>query len=230
MIVYLLVFTSIAVAIWIIGLRHAKADWGGPSVNWLDGWTRLICRYIHRLPEQKIALPESGPAIIVANHVSGVDPLLLISASTRPLRFLIAREEYERPLVSWVFKQAGCIPVDRTGRPEQALRQALRALQQGEVIALFPHGKIHLDSDPPRKIKGGVARLASWSTAPVFPVRIDGVTAQGSVFIAPFVPGKVTLTMAEPMRCESALMMECLDEIARLIETPAADRASDSAQ
>lgn len=221
MIIYLLVFISFAVIIWLVGLHHAKADWGGASVNWIDGWTRLICRYVHRLPEQKINLPETGPAIVVANHMSGLDPLLLISASKRPLRFLIAREEYERPIVSWLFKKAGCIPVDRTGRPEQALRQALRALQQGEVLALFPHGKIHLDSDPPRKIKGGVARLASWSNAPVFPVRIDGVTAQGQVFTAPFVPSRVHLTMAPPLTCTADSMTQCLQAISSVIETPA---------
>jgi 1-acyl-sn-glycerol-3-phosphate acyltransferase len=221
MIVYLGLFFLIAFSIWLIGILNAEADWGGSSVNWLDGWTRLICRYIQRLPEQKIALPETGPAIVVANHVSGVDPLLLISASKRPLRFLIAREEYERPIVRWVFKKAGCIPVDRTGRPEQALRQALRALQQGEIIALFPHGKIHLDSDPPRKIKGGVGRLASWSSAPVFPVRIDGVSAQGKVFTAPFVPSRVQLTMSPALHCSTETMPQCLQDISTAIETPA---------
>ncbi len=221
MIIYLGLFLLIAFSIWLIGIIHAEADWGGSSVNWLDGWTRIICRYIQHLPEQKIKLPETGPAIIVANHVSGVDPLLLISASKRPLRFLIAREEYERPFVSWVFKRAGCIPVDRSGRPEQALRQALRALQQGEIIALFPHGKIHQDTDPPRKIKGGVGRLASWSAAPIFPVRIDGVTAQGIVFTAPFIPSRVLLTMGQPIQCSPETMEACLEDIIRIIETPA---------
>jgi len=221
MTVFFLLCLAVAISIWLIGLHHAKVDWGGLSVNWLDGWTRLICRYLHRLPDKSIDLPESGPAIVVANHVSGVDPLLLISASKRPLRFLIAREEYQRPIVNWLFKKAGCIPVDRSGRPEQALRQALRALQQGEVIALFPHGKIHLDSDPPRKIKGGVARLASWSAAPVFPVRIEGVTAQGKVFTAPFVPSRVQLTMTVPLTCSAESMAQCLKEITLAIEAPA---------
>ncbi len=221
MITFILLSVAVGISIWLIGLYHARADWGGPTVNWLDGWTRLLCRYLHRLPDEHIALPESGAAIVVANHVSGVDPLLLIAASRRPLRFLIAREEYQRPIVSWLFKKAGCIPVDRSGRPEQALRQALRALQQGEVIALFPHGKIHLDTDPPRKIKGGVAWLASWSDAAVFPVRIDGVSAQGKVFTAPFVPSRVRLLMVPPLTCSAESMEQCLKAITLAIETPA---------
>jgi 1-acyl-sn-glycerol-3-phosphate acyltransferase len=201
-----------------LGDRYAIATWAGRSINWIDGLVRLLCRFVHRLPEVYIPLPETGGALVVANHVSGLDPLLLISASRRPLRFLIAKEEYERPILHWLFKAAGCIPVDRTGKPEQALRQALRALQAGEVIAIFPHGKIHLDTDPPRKLKGGVARLAAWSGVPIFPVRIDGVGGEGKVVTAPFIPSRVQLTVAEPFVCQQNEMKECLATISQVIE------------
>lgn len=190
----LLVLFLILIAIWLVGSVNAGANWGGLHVNWLDGWARIICRVLHRLPKRYIDLPQIGPAIVVANHVSGLDPLLIVSASQRPIRFLIAREQYESKLMGWLYKLAGCIPVDRSGNPEKALRQALRSLNQGDVIALFPHGTIHLDNDPPRKLKGGFAKLASWSNAPVYPIRIEGVTAQGKVLLAPFVPGYVNLT------------------------------------
>lgn len=205
----------------MIGLLSARADWGGPHVNWLDGWTRLICRYLHGLKNTRLELPETGPAIVVANHVSGLDPLLLISASRRPLRFLIATEEYQRPVIHWLFRLAGCIPVDRKGRPEKALRDARRALEQGEVIALFPHGKIHLDSDPPRPIKGGVVRLAAWTGAHVHPVRIDGVKAEGRVMTAPFIPDRVTLTLHPPIHISSGeTLKQSLQQITDAIETP----------
>ncbi|AFJ03408.1 1-acyl-sn-glycerol-3-phosphate acyltransferase [Methylophaga frappieri] len=182
------------IIIWVIGLLAARADWGGAHVNWLDGWTRILCRCLHGLKQQSLPLPETGGAIVIANHVSGVDPLLLIAASQRPLRFLIAREQYQRFGLQWLFRAAGCIPVDRSGRPEQSLREALAALRHGEIIALFPHGKIHLDHDPPRPIKAGFARLAAWAQVPVTAVRIDGVKAQGSVLLAPWVPDNVQLT------------------------------------
>lgn len=205
-----------------IGLFHARTDWGGAHVNWLDGWTRLICRYLHGLrAETKLDLPATGPAIVVANHVSGLDPLLLIAASRRPLRFLIATEEYQRPIVHWLFRLAGCIPVDRKGRPEQALRTARRALERGEVIALFPHGRIHLDSDPPRPIKGGVVRLAAWSGAAVYPVRIDGVKAEGQVFLAPFMPDRVRLTLHPALQITEPASKNSSEQIRLAIETPA---------
>ncbi|WP_438971440.1 lysophospholipid acyltransferase family protein [Methylophaga sp.] len=207
------------IAVVLIGLLFSRTNWGGPHVNWLDGWTRIFCRYLHGLKEGQMPLPASGPAIIAANHVSGLDPLLLIASCRRPLRFLIATEEYNRPLVHWLFRAAGCIPVDRKGRSELALRAARRALENGEVIALFPHGKIHLDSDPPRPIKGGVVRLAAWSGCPVYPVRIEGVKAEGKVFTAPFIPSNVELRFLPVINIlESS--QDNLALIAKAIETP----------
>jgi 1-acyl-sn-glycerol-3-phosphate acyltransferase len=215
-----LILLIVVATLVVVGLMSARADWGGAHVNWLDGWTRIICRYLHGLKNTKLVLPETGPAIVVANHVSGVDPLLLIAATHRPLRFLIATEQYERLGLHWLFRLAGCIPVDRTGRPEQALRAARRALEQGEVLAIFPHGRIHLDTDPPRPIKGGVVRLAAWTDAPIYPVRIDGVKAQGKIIAAPFTPDKVNLLMHPPLSVGEEDVKALIAHIAHAIETP----------
>jgi 1-acyl-sn-glycerol-3-phosphate acyltransferase len=218
--VWVITFSAVIVLVIYFGHKASKVDWGGPAVNWVDGLVRLLCKYVHRLAPTEIALPNTGAAIVVANHVSGLDPFLLIAACRRPLRFLIAREEYERPLLHWLFKASGCIPVDRGGRPEQALRQALRALKQGEVVAIFPHGKIHLDTDPPRKIKGGVARLAAWSGAPIYSVRIDGVGGQGQIFFAPIIPSHAILSLKEIRYCQTDQLTDCLAFITKAIETP----------
>ena len=129
----------------------------------------------------KLPLPQHGPAILVANHISGLDPLLMAALSRRPLRFLIAREQYQRFGLRWLFRAIGCIPVDRQRSPEKALRAAFKVLRQGEVVALFPHGKIHLDHEPPRRLKAGAARLAMHTGAPLVPLRISGVRRQGHV-------------------------------------------------
>ena len=215
MLTVFVIFCVIALLVFA-GHRAARVDWGGDSVNWLDGLVRLLCKHVHRLEEINIELPEKGPAIVVANHVSGLDPFLLIAASRRPLRFLIATEQYQIPVLHRLFKIAGCIPVDRKGNPEQALRRALRALQAGEVIALFPHGRIHLDSDPPKKIKGGVARLSNWAQAAIYPVRIDGVKGEGHVVLAPFIPSKVSLVPAKPISCFDDMAV-CLEKTTQAI-------------
>jgi 1-acyl-sn-glycerol-3-phosphate acyltransferase len=166
--------------------RAARTDWGPAWLNWLDGLNRLFCQRYHRLPNVHLRLPPGGPAIVVSNHISGLDPLLLIAAADRPLRFLIAREQYYRFGLTWLFRGVGCIPVDRRGRPERALREAWAALRDGEVVAIFPHGRIHLPTDTPRPMKSGAFRLATRVGCPLVPARIEGVRGAGMVVRAVF--------------------------------------------
>lgn len=174
-------------------------DWGRPWLNYLDGLNRIYCRRVHRLDGKPLQLPETGQAILVSNHVSGLDPLVLIAAARRPLRFVIAREQYRRIWMTWLLKAVGCIPIDRSRNPRRALRIALEQLERGEVVALFPHGKIHLDSDPPRPLKPGAVRLAALTGAPLVPVRIEGVAGQGRVLLALLVPGRVRIRELAPI-------------------------------
>jgi 1-acyl-sn-glycerol-3-phosphate acyltransferase len=161
--------------------RANRVDWGRGWMNLLDGLNRLFCYRYHRLNVVGLRLPSSGPAVVVANHISGLDPLLLVASARRPIRFLIAREQYERFGLTWLFDAVQCIPVDREKRPEQALRRALAALTEGEVVALFPHGRIHLDSEPPRRLKPGAVRLAQLAGAPILPMRLSGIRGEGHV-------------------------------------------------
>jgi 1-acyl-sn-glycerol-3-phosphate acyltransferase len=179
----------------------------------LDGLVRLFVLKVHHARLGGIPLPESGPALVVANHVSGLDPLLLVAASRRPLRFMIATEQYERFGLKWLFHAARCIPVDRTHRPERALRHARSALRRGEVVALFPHGKIHLDSDPPRKLKRGFARLSEWAGAPVYPCRVEGVRGEGHTMLALLLPGEPMLKSHSATVCVEEDETACLDYI-----------------
>lgn len=197
--------------------RANQTDWGGPWLNRLEGLNRLFCRTLHHLDPEPLHLPESGPALVACNHLSGLDPLLLLAASPRPLRFLIAAEEYHRFGLRWLYRAVGCIPVERSGRPERAFREALKVLQAGEVVALFPHGKIHLDTDPPRRLKGGVARLSRLANCPVTPVRITGVTGLGQTFLALCQPSRAHVHSYPPFDCSVLGTEACLTTLEQLI-------------
>ncbi len=195
-----------------------ETDWGHRWLNRLDGLNRIFCHRYHRLRHDAVDLPRQGPALLVSNHVSGLDPLIMIAASRRPLRFVIASEQFERYGFNWLYKAIGCIPVDRSARPEKALRAALRALEEGEVIALFPHGRIHLDDHPPRKLKGGVAWLGRRTECPIVPLRIGGIRGHGRVITAVLMRSEATVTAYPPVYCHEADHDDCLKHLASFIE------------
>lgn len=199
------------------GFRANAADWGRPWVNLLDGWFRLFLKYYHRYQYESVNLPERGAALLAGNHVSGLDPLLTIAACRRPVRFMIAREEYERFGLRWFFRAGGCIPVDRDTRPEDAFREALVVLKQGEVVGIFPEGRIHTRHHPHRRLKRGVAVLAKLSGAPVYPVQVSGAAAEGQVILAVLKRGHARLQAFPPLNCAVLGQTECLEQLGALL-------------
>lgn len=191
-----------------------QADWGDPWTTRIAGFIGLFCRYVHRLQYDPIPLPAEGAALVAANHISGLDPFLLIAASPRPLRFLIAREEYERFGLNWLFRRAQCIPVDRTRQPERALREALRALKAGDVVAVFPQGGIHVQTAGPRKLKGGVVRLAYQCDCTIYPVRVSDVQAEGHTALAVILPSRARLRPFPVLDCREQTHDDCLNVLA----------------
>ncbi|MFN5730233.1 MAG: lysophospholipid acyltransferase family protein [Planctomyces sp.] len=120
------------------------------------GWRAWVCYQIARVHRSLLVsvehsgtctIPEAGPAIIVSNHTSPVDPVLLWARHfihfrrphLRVIGYLTAREYFELPgFVNWVCRAMECIPVDRNGRDMQSVRQALERLKQGRLLGLFP--------------------------------------------------------------------------------------------
>jgi 1-acyl-sn-glycerol-3-phosphate acyltransferase len=194
-----------------------KADWGNRWLNRLDGLNRLFCRRFHRLRHGRLPLPETGGALIACNHVSGLDPLLLIAASRRPLRFLIAREQYERWYLKWLFRAIGCIPVERSRNPRAAFHAARAALERGEVVALFPHGRIHLDHHTPVPLKRGVVVMAGLTGVPIIPVRVEGIRGQGLTVPAVVMRSRARVRSFAPIRCDNSNADHCLDRLAQFL-------------
>ena len=196
-------------------LAFSRADWGNSWLNALDGLNRIFCYRFHRLHRTHLPLPAHGPALVVANHISGLDPLLMIAVCHRPLRFLVAREQYERFGLQWLFRAVGCIPVERGGNTKPALAAARRALERGEVIALFPQGRIHLDHEPPVQLRPGIAHLAKFSGAAVYPLYIEGIKGVGHTIGAVFLRSRVRVTVFPALHYEESRperMLEILEQ------------------
>ena len=200
--VFLLVLLLVFTIVIVVGHRNNEADWGNKATNVLDGLIRIYCRKYHRQSNQIIHIPQQKKILLVANHLSMIDPFILITASRRPIRFMIAKEEYERPILNWMFRAAGCIPVDRSGRVDGAFRCALRALENGEIVGVFPQGGIHKESIPRKMIKSGIIRLSQLSECSILPVRIRGIGAPGTEGLSIITRSNITLNIHTLIRFE----------------------------
>ncbi|MEV6302101.1 lysophospholipid acyltransferase family protein [Actinoplanes sp. NPDC051861] len=123
-----------------------------------------------------------GPLILAANHVSPVDPLVMIAASHRAgiaPRIMATGGVFDAPVLGWVMRRCGHIRVDRhTVHASDALRTAGEALAQNAMVLVYPEGRIGLDPWMwPERGKTGVARMADLSGAPVLPVAQWGAHA-----------------------------------------------------
>jgi 1-acyl-sn-glycerol-3-phosphate acyltransferase len=134
----------------------------------------MLCTMYHRVDVQSPArLPKAGPAILVCNHTSGLDPLLLQVPANRIVVWMMAAEYYEIKLLKPFFKTIEAIPVNRNGRDTAATRAALRALDAGNVLGIFPEGKIEKDHNL-LPFQTGVAMIAIKTGVPIFPAYLDG--------------------------------------------------------
>jgi 1-acyl-sn-glycerol-3-phosphate acyltransferase len=120
-------------------------------------------------------VPREGGIIVVANHVSEIDPLMVgefLLDLGRPPRFLAKKELFRKAPLKWILEGADQIPVDRRSTDAaQALSAAVAALQRGECIFIYPEGSATRDPELwPMKARTGAARLALLSGAPVIPI------------------------------------------------------------
>jgi 1-acyl-sn-glycerol-3-phosphate acyltransferase len=121
-------------------------------------------------------VPEEGAVIIAGNHPSYLDPLLVGLPIRRKIRFMAWDALFRIPLLGQVIKAVGAFPVDiRRGRGEAAFREALRVLEGGEALGIFPEGQ-RSDQAAMGDLRAGVARLAIETGAPIVPVTIGGAT------------------------------------------------------
>jgi 1-acyl-sn-glycerol-3-phosphate acyltransferase len=145
------------------------------SIRVLHAANTIFTRVYHNLTIiEPSHLPHEGPAIVVSNHISGLDPLLIQSACrSRLITWMMAKEYMDLPAMGRVFKTLGVIPVDRGSRETGPIRQVFRQLEQGRVIGIFPEGRISTTNQL-LDFQTGVALIAMKSKVPIYPVYLDG--------------------------------------------------------
>jgi 1-acyl-sn-glycerol-3-phosphate acyltransferase len=135
--------------------------------------SRLVCLGIAKLVfrlhvEGEEYIPHTGPAILAANHVSYIDPIIVGIAIRRPIRFMAKKELFRFPPFGWLLRQFGAFPVNRHRINMQAFKRAISLLEAGELVAIFPEGT-RGDGVELRPGKPGIGLIAARTGAPVIP-------------------------------------------------------------
>lgn len=120
-------------------------------------------------------IPKEGPAILVGDHPNIMDGIALAVASPRPVRILVAAELCTSPMVEKMIRNLGWLPVERhkAGQNGDIFAECIEALENGEVVAIFPEGKTNYGKEL-LPFKAGAALLAHKSGAPVIPFSVKG--------------------------------------------------------
>jgi 1-acyl-sn-glycerol-3-phosphate acyltransferase len=154
--------------------------------------TRVIYRFRVRGDEN---IPVQGPAILVSNHVSFVDAVLLMAASPRPIRFIMDHRIFQIPVLGWMFRLAKAIPIasqkEDPATYERAFAQAREVLADGELLCIFPEGAITRDGEL-GEFKGGIMKILETHPVPVVPLALQNLwgsffsRVNGSAMTRPF--------------------------------------------
>ncbi len=123
-------------------------------------------------------IPDEGACVLVCNHVSFVDALLIGGACRRPVRFVTFKPIYNMPVLNFIFRTAKAIPIDsRKADPEGyelAFARIADELKNGEVVCIFPEGKLTTNGEID-EFKNGISRILQETPVPVIPMALRGL-------------------------------------------------------
>ena len=144
-------------------------------------------------------MPEKGPMILCCNHQSILDPLILAAAIPRQLTFLAAGYLFDIPLLGFILRQSGVIPVQGVSLSLRAIRQAVESLDNGGTVVIFPQGGVRT-AGTGFQVQPGAAFLSLKAQAPLQPAFIAG--SEKILPIGNYLPrrrGKVYVNFGKPL-------------------------------
>jgi 1-acyl-sn-glycerol-3-phosphate acyltransferase len=193
----------------------------------------LLAHTLYRLHTRGIGhIPEQGPAVLVCNHVSFVDAVVIMGESQRPIRFVMDHRIFKIPLLNWFFRNAKAIAIapakEDPGMLERANARIDAALADGDLVCIFPEGRI-TETGELHPFKPGVRRIVERSPVPVIPMALRGLWGSffsrfgGAAFSRPVdarlrrgVRSKVELVVGEPVPPDAATPESLMLRVAEL--------------
>lgn len=172
----------------------------------------ILVHIVYRMKKVgTLNIPEQGAALLTCNHVSFVDPIILMALSPRPIRFVMDHGIFKTPILGWIFRAAKAIPIASAKENPVAYQNAFdevsKQLREGELVCIFPEGRI-TDNGNFYPFKAGIMKILERDPVPVIPIALQGFWGSffsrkdGSAMRKPFRRGlfsKVGLTVGPPI-------------------------------
>src|SRR6266581_2896558 len=185
---------------------------------------RLLVRCFYRVTAIGLENLPDGGFLLVPNHISWVDALVLQLACPRPIRFVIDQEYYHKPILHPFLRVLGCIPIN-IRHSHQAVRAAAEKIADGEIVCVFPEGQLERRGVLLR-LHRGYELIARHANAQVVPVWLDQLwgsifSFQGGRFFTKFpkrIPYPVTIAFGKPLKAEAADIATMREELLKLGE------------
>jgi 1-acyl-sn-glycerol-3-phosphate acyltransferase len=136
----------------------------------------LTINIVYRIqPSGLENIPEEGPAVVVCNHVSFIDPIILGGSVARPMRFVMYYKIFQMPFLSFIFRNAKAIPIASKAENEELMNAAFEKvdaeLAAGNIVCIFPEGGLTPDGEVQR-FKSGIEKIIARRPVPVIPVAL----------------------------------------------------------
>ncbi len=188
----------------------------------------ILVNLVYRLKTRGLEhIPDEGPVVVTCNHVSFMDALVIIGSCRRPIRFVMDHQIFKIPVLSFVFRTAGAIPIaparENPEILEGAYDQVARYLEAGEVVGIFPEGRLTEDGEI-GPFKTGIERIIQRTPAPVVPMALRGLW--GSFFSRRHGPAmrhfprrfwsRIELVVGEPVPPEQATSARLREQVMEL--------------
>src|SRR2546422_2840742 len=185
---------------------------------------RPLVRCFYRVTALGLENLPGGGFLLVPNHITWVDALLLQLACPRPIRYVIDQAYYHRPILHPILRALGCIPIN-IRHSHQAVRAAAEKVAEGEIVCVFPEGQLERTGTLLR-LQRGYELIARHANAQVVPVWLDQLwgsifSFQGGRFFTKFpkrIPYPVTIAFGKPLKAETADVATMREELLKLGE------------
>src|SRR5437763_11593496 len=185
---------------------------------------RLLVRCFYRVTATGLENLPSGGFLLVPNHISWVDALVLQLACPRAIRYVIDQEYYHKPILHQILRAVGCIPIN-IRHSHAAVRAAAEKIANGEIVCVFPEGQLERTGTLLR-LQRGYELIARHANAQVVPVWLDQLwgsifSFQGGRFFTKFpkrIPYPVTIAFGNPLKAEDADVATMREELLKLGE------------